>query len=97
MENLGLYRSDREVFKWHAQRMEKHAQSDHDLSSLALQFVWTFPQKKAPDSGAFFYGRTGDDLLSHTVTRAVSSALESLTSVFGMGTGGTSPLVPPET
>jgi hypothetical protein len=29
----------------------------------------------------------GSDLRSHTVTRAVSSALRGLTSVFGMGTG----------
>ncbi len=42
----------------------------------------------------FFY--SGSALLSHTVTRAVPSALESLTSVFEMGTGGTSPLKPPE-
>ena len=38
----------------------------------------------------------GGDLLSRTVARAVPSALESLTSVFGMGTGGTSPLWPPK-
>jgi len=31
----------------------------------------------------------GGDLLSHTATRAVSSALRGLTSVFGMGTGVT--------
>jgi hypothetical protein len=31
----------------------------------------------------------GDDLLSHTVTRAVPSALKGLTSVFGKGTGVT--------
>jgi hypothetical protein len=31
----------------------------------------------------------GGDLRSHTVTRAVSSALRGLTSVFGMGTGVT--------
>ena len=31
----------------------------------------------------------GDDLLSHTVSRAVTSAQRGLTSVFGMGTGGT--------
>jgi hypothetical protein len=31
----------------------------------------------------------GDDLRSHTVTHAVSSALRGLTSVFGMGTGVT--------
>ena len=30
----------------------------------------------------------GNDLLSHTLSRAVPSALRGLTSVFGMGTGG---------
>jgi hypothetical protein len=29
----------------------------------------------------------GDDLLSHTLSRAVQSAQQGLTSVFGMGTG----------
>ena len=37
----------------------------------------------------------GSYLLSHTLEGAVPSAQESLTSVFGMGTGGTSPLSPP--
>ena len=37
----------------------------------------------------------GDDLLFHTVTSAVPSALEGLTSVFGMGTGVTPPLRSP--
>ena len=36
-----------------------------------------------------FYFIPGGDLLSHTVTRAVPSALRGLTSVFGMGTGVT--------
>src|SRR5438067_8512546 len=36
---------------------------------------------------AFIYA--GNDLLSHTLSRAVQSALRGLTSVFGMGTGGT--------
>ena len=31
----------------------------------------------------------GSDLLSHAVSHAVPSAVEGLTSVFGMGTGGT--------
>ncbi len=35
------------------------------------------------------YFNPGDDLRSHTVTRAVSSARRGLTSVFGMGTGVT--------
>jgi hypothetical protein len=39
---------------------------------------------------------SGGDLLSHTVTHVVPSALESLTSVFGMGTGVTPPLSPPK-
>jgi hypothetical protein len=37
--------------------------------------------------GLCFY--PGGDLRSHTVARAVSSALRGLTSVFGMGTGVT--------
>src|SRR5262245_12857946 len=37
----------------------------------------------------------GDDLLFHTVTRAVPSAQEGLTSVFGMGTGVAPPLRSP--
>jgi hypothetical protein len=36
--------------------------------------------------GFCFYA--GDDLRSHTLSRAVPSALRGLTSVFGMGTGG---------
>ena len=37
-----------------------------------------------------------NDLLSRTVASQVPSALKSLTSVFGMGTGGTSSSLPPE-
>ena len=37
----------------------------------------------------------GDDLSSQGVAPRVSSALESLTAVFGMGTGGSSPLASP--
>ena len=36
-----------------------------------------------------------DDLFSHSVTKAVSSALGRFTTVFGMGTGGSTPLEPP--
>jgi hypothetical protein len=39
----------------------------------------------------------GGVLLSHTVAHVVPSALEGLTSVFGMGTGVTPPLSPPKT
>ena len=37
----------------------------------------------------------GGDLFSHSVTKAVSSALGRFTTVFGMGTGGSTPLEPP--
>ena len=37
----------------------------------------------------------GNDLLSHPPARAVPSAVAGLTSVFGMGTGGTLLLWPP--
>ena len=40
--------------------------------------------------------KSGSDLLSRAVSRGVPSALEGLTSVFGMGTGGTPPTLPPE-
>ena len=39
---------------------------------------------------------SGGDLLSRTVTSQVPSALKGLTSVFGMGTGGTPSSLPPE-
>jgi hypothetical protein len=39
---------------------------------------------------------SGDYLLSHAVARAVPSAPEGLTAVFGMGTGGTPPTLSPE-
>ena len=39
---------------------------------------------------------SGDDLLSHTLSRAVQSARRGLTSVFGMGTGGTPAVRSPE-
>ncbi len=46
-------------------------------------------------AGLFVIYIPGDDLLSHKVALAVPSALEGLTSVFGMGTGVTPPLRSP--
>ncbi len=37
----------------------------------------------------------GGDLFSHSVSKAVSSALGRFTTVFGMDTGGATPLEPP--
>jgi hypothetical protein len=46
-------------------------------------------EKPAPKSGLFAETNAGDHLISHTLPRAVPSAQRGLTSVFGMGTGGT--------
>ena len=56
------------------------------------------PHKKGcpiPQESSSLEGFPGDDLLSHAVAHAVPSALRSLTTVFGMGTGVTSSLQPP--
>ena len=48
-------------------------------------------QKKGPETQRLgpFGNNAGSDLLSHTVSHTVPSAVSGLTSVFGMGTGGT--------
>lgn len=51
-------------------------------------------QKKAPQSFRFAGHKSGNDLLSREIP--VSSAFESLTTVFGMGTGVTSQVESPE-
>src|ERR1700694_3688139 len=48
------------------------------------------------DMGRFLRIIPGDDLLSHTLARAVPLALGGLTAVFGMGTGVSPPLQSPE-
>ena len=52
------------------------------------------PEKRnaADFSAAFHKNYPGGVLLSHAVAHAVSSAMKSLTAVFGMGTGVTSSL-----
>ena len=52
--------------------------------------------EKGPRSEAGASKDPGNDLLSHTVSHAVSSALEGLTAVFGMGTGVAPPPRSPE-
>jgi hypothetical protein len=61
--------------------------SPEDLHLLATPMLGT--QKERPRSSYELRGLigSGSDLLSRTVSRAVPSALEGLTSVFGMGTG----------
>ena len=48
-------------------------------------------------AGALSEMNSGDDLLSQGASPQVPSALAGLTSVFGMGTGISPPLWPPET
>ena len=52
-------------------------------------------KKKPQHKLRLFLMESGSDLLSQAVSSQVPSALKGLTSVFGMGTGGTlSPLSP---
>ena len=59
-----------------------------------------FRHKKIPhpylDEGFLYKKGFGGDLLSHQVALAVPSALRSLTTVIGTGTGVTSLLLPPK-
>src|SRR5207237_3110638 len=52
-------------------------------------------REEAPE-GASSEKKSGGDLLSQGASPQVPSALAGLTSVFGMGTGVTPPLWPPE-
>ena len=49
-----------------------------------------------PKKGGKSIKYSGSVLLSHTIPRAVPSALEGLTTGFGMGPGVSLPLWPPE-
>jgi hypothetical protein len=49
-----------------------------------------------PTKGGVSNFTPGSDLLSHLVTKAVPSTQRGLTSVFGMGTGVSPSLLPPE-
>jgi hypothetical protein len=53
--------------------------------------------EKARSRERAFQYYSGDHLISHTPARAVPSAQRGLTSVFGMGTGGTLAVWSPET
>ena len=49
-------------------------------------------KEKGPSLSRRAFSKTpGGDLLSHTVSRAVPSALEGLTALFGMGRGVSPP------
>ena len=52
-------------------------------------------KKIAPSYYGAILNNPGSDLLSHGLSTIVSSALEGLTSVFGMRTGVAPPVLPP--
>ena len=56
--------------------------------SANVKICWKSKRKSSEKTPSFFCA--GIDLSSRAVSRQVLSALLSLTSVFGMGTGGTS-------
>ena len=80
------------------------ARSANDLSQcenldrrlLKRALLRSYGKQKAhldmTEAGSCLKINPGSDLLSHTPTHAVPSAVAGLTSVFGMGTGGTLPL-----
>ena len=59
-----------------------------------ISFLFSRQRKKTVGYQQSF--GSGNVLLSRAVSRQVPSALRSLTSVFGMGTGGTSSLLSPD-
>ena len=64
--------------------------SEHPRHSSSLR--WPKTRRPHARRREAFGKYPGGDLLSHPVAQAVSSALEGLTSVFGMGTGVSPPL-----
>jgi hypothetical protein len=73
--------------------MEYYRGSEAERHGVARRLVQR-PYMKKPASRRSGLSKLtpGSDLLSHTPTHAVPSAVAGLTSVFGMGTGVTLPL-----
>ena len=70
-----------------------HSQNDECSRHAHLRSVTA--KKEAPRLRCF-YMESGSDLSSRAVSSQVLSALKGLTTVFGMGTGGTPSSLPPE-
>ena len=60
--------------------------------TISLDYGHVGGYKKAPERGALRGLKNKDEATTYSTASAVPSALGSLTSVFGMGTGGTSAL-----
>ena len=59
-------------------------------------FTFRLDKKKTQRKLSLFLMESGSDLLSRAVSSQVPLALKGLTSVFGMGTGGSLSPLPPE-
>ena len=70
---------------------KNHFPSEYSASAASARLE---QQKKSTPCGVLL--ESGGDLLSRAVSSQVPSALKVLTSVFGMGTGGTPSPLPPE-
>ena len=102
---LPIFSDNRPPFIRHRRRSGSVLRSNiFPLSRLCFRFVQQWGcsllnicknEEVIPRALRFLKSCAGTALFSQAVTRQVSSALMSLTSVFGMGTGGTSsPLAP---
>ena len=70
-----------------ARRPENSAHAVHGKLGGARGETAGVQTKAREPKLAGFTNNAGSDLLSHTVSHAVPSAVAGLTSVFGMGTG----------
>ena len=75
--------------------MGKHSFSIHHSSFIISEKFRARKQQKR-EALQLLYMESGSDLSSRAVSSQVLSALKGLTSVFGMGTGGTPSSLPPE-
>ena len=65
------------------------------LYDVLVQLDYIKKEHKKSKSFWLAFFNSGDDLLSQAASHQVSSALQSLTTVFGMGTGVTSASLSP--
>jgi hypothetical protein len=74
---------------WARPRSLRSSRTEDVRLSVGMIAVKKEKALKLVEASGPFEEYPGDDLRSHTVARAVSSARRGLTSVFGMGTGVT--------
>ena len=86
---LGQRGDDRPTFRVAASRVASLPYTTKPAAIAHSGLAVCLPERL---DGVLFKNNPGSDLLSHTPAHAVPSAVAGLTSVFGMGTGGTLPL-----